>query len=163
MDNYNILLAGIGGQGVLLASEIIVEAAFRQGFDVKKSEVHGMSQRGGGVTSHVRFGQEVFSPLIPVGQADMLLSLFKEEGDKYDFMLSPSGVKLDPQIVGADPQSLGKMLNTHMLGVAASYLQIEKDHWESALSKCVKEQFLNANLKVFEQAWEAAKQATPGT
>ena len=68
----NILLVGVGGQGILLASEILSEAAMLAGFDVKKSEIHGMSQRGGSVVSHVRYGQEVFSPIIPEGEGDIL-------------------------------------------------------------------------------------------
>ena len=69
----NILLVGVGGQGTLLASEILSEALKQAGFDVKKSEIHGMSQRGGSVVSHVRFGKEVHSPIIPEGEADILL------------------------------------------------------------------------------------------
>jgi indolepyruvate ferredoxin oxidoreductase beta subunit len=68
----NILLVGVGGQGILLASEILSEAAMLAGFDVKKSEIHGMSQRGGSVVSHVRYGRKVFSPIIPEGEGDIL-------------------------------------------------------------------------------------------
>jgi indolepyruvate ferredoxin oxidoreductase beta subunit len=68
----NILLVGVGGQGILLASEILAEAFMLAGFDVKKSEIHGMSQRGGSVVSHVRFGREVFSPTVPEGEGDIL-------------------------------------------------------------------------------------------
>lgn len=68
----NILLVGVGGQGILLASEILSEAAMLAGFDVKKSEIHGMSQRGGSVVSHVRYGIEVFSPIVPEGEGDIL-------------------------------------------------------------------------------------------
>ena len=68
----NILLVGVGGQGILLASEILAETFMLAGFDVKKSEIHGMSQRGGSVVSHVRFGREVFSPTVPEGQGDIL-------------------------------------------------------------------------------------------
>ena len=64
-DVKNIFLAGVGGQGTLLASEILSETLMTAGYDVKKSEVHGMSQRGGSVTSHVRYGKRVYSPLIP--------------------------------------------------------------------------------------------------
>jgi len=70
----NILIVGVGGQGVLLASEILSEVARSCGLDAKKSEVHGMSQRGGIVTSHVRFGKKVYSPLIPHGEADVVLA-----------------------------------------------------------------------------------------
>lgn len=68
----NILLAGVGGQGILLASEVLAEAFMLAGFDVKKSEIHGMSQRGGSVVSHVRFGKKVFSPVVPEGAGDIL-------------------------------------------------------------------------------------------
>ncbi len=70
----NVLIVGVGGQGVILASEILAEAALKIGLDVKKSEVHGMAQRGGAVSSHVRFGSEVHSPLIGVGDADVILA-----------------------------------------------------------------------------------------
>ena len=68
----NILLVVVGGQGILLASEILSETFMLAGFDVKKSEIHGMSQRGGSVVSHVRFGREVFSPTVPEGEGDIL-------------------------------------------------------------------------------------------
>ena len=68
----NILLVGVGGQGILLASEILSEVFMQAGHDVKKSEIHGMSQRGGSVVSHVRFGAEVFSPVVPEGEGDIL-------------------------------------------------------------------------------------------
>ena len=68
----NILLAGVGGQGTLLASEVLSEAFMLGGYDVKKSEIHGMSQRGGSVVSHVRYGREVFSPTVPEGEGDIL-------------------------------------------------------------------------------------------
>ena len=63
----NIVVAGLGGQGALKASDIVADAAVRTGLDVKKSEVHGMSQRGGSVSSDVRFGPRVFSPMVPPG------------------------------------------------------------------------------------------------
>ena len=66
----NVILAGLGGQGVIKASDILADAAVRAGYDVKKAEVHGMSQRGGSVTSDVRFGPRVLSPMIPRGEAD---------------------------------------------------------------------------------------------
>ncbi|MCM0081462.1 indolepyruvate oxidoreductase subunit beta [Geomonas sp. Red32] len=68
----NILLVGVGGQGILLAAEVLSETCMLAGFDVKKSEIHGMSQRGGSVVSHVRYGKEVFSPIVPEGEADIL-------------------------------------------------------------------------------------------
>jgi indolepyruvate ferredoxin oxidoreductase beta subunit len=74
MQSGNILLAGVGGQGILLASEILSSVLLRAGFDVKQSEVHGMAQRGGSVVSHVRFGNKVYSPLIEPGTADITVS-----------------------------------------------------------------------------------------
>jgi len=68
----NILLVGVGGQGILLASEILSETFMLAGFDVKKSEIHGMSQRGGSVVSHVRYGKEIYSPIVPEGEGDIL-------------------------------------------------------------------------------------------
>ena len=69
----NITVAGLGGQGVLTVTDIIAEVMFRAGFDVKKSEVHGMSQRGGSVSSEVRYGKEVASPMVPEGESDFLI------------------------------------------------------------------------------------------
>jgi indolepyruvate ferredoxin oxidoreductase beta subunit len=79
----NVLIVGVGGQGVLLASEILCEVAKVMGLDAKKSEVHGMSQRGGIVTSHVRFGEKVYSPLIPDGEADAILAFEIAEGLRW--------------------------------------------------------------------------------
>lgn len=81
MDNthFDILIVGVGGQGVLLASEIISEVAMTAGLDVKKSEVHGMSQRGGVVSSHVKIAPKVYSPVIYKGQADILMSFEQAE------------------------------------------------------------------------------------
>ncbi|MHB8708436.1 MAG: indolepyruvate oxidoreductase subunit beta [Desulfuromonadales bacterium] len=89
-DNItNILLVGVGGQGILLASEILAETFMLAGFDVKKSEIHGMSQRGGSVVSHVRFGREVFSPTVPEGEADILFGFELLEAYRYLPLLRP--------------------------------------------------------------------------
>jgi indolepyruvate ferredoxin oxidoreductase beta subunit len=92
MNIKNILLVGVGGQGVILASEIICEAAHHSGYDVKKSEVHGMSQRGGVVTSHIRYGDKVFSPLIETGQADVILAFEAAEALRWAHELKPEGI-----------------------------------------------------------------------
>lgn len=89
---YNVLIAGVGGQGVLLAGEILALAFMRAGFDVKKTETHGMAQRGGSVVSHVRAGQKVYSPLIPFGEADALLALEKLEALRWANYLKPEGI-----------------------------------------------------------------------
>ena len=103
----NILLVGVGGQGIILAAEIICEAAILAGHDVKKSEVHGMSQRGGAVNSHVRFGKKVFSPLIPLGQTHFLVAMEKLEALRWEHCLAPGGVivvndfRLEPVLVAS--------------------------------------------------------------
>jgi len=87
----NVLIVGVGGQGVLLASEILCEVAKVMGLDAKKSEVHGMSQRGGVVTSHVRFGKKVHSPLIEEGAADVILAFEIAEGLRWVHYLHAGG------------------------------------------------------------------------
>ncbi len=83
----SVLFAGVGGQGIILASTILAKCAFHQGMMVKQSELHGMAERGGSVISHVRFGEEVYSPLIPKGRADFLVALEELEGLRYNFYL----------------------------------------------------------------------------
>ncbi|HEX9191460.1 MAG TPA: indolepyruvate oxidoreductase subunit beta [Candidatus Deferrimicrobiaceae bacterium] len=87
----NVFLAGVGGQGTLLASEVLCEAFLLGGYDVKKSEVHGMAQRGGAVTTHLRFGPKVFSPLIEPGGADLLIAFEKMEALRFAHYLRPGG------------------------------------------------------------------------
>lgn len=91
MKTVNILICGVGGQGVLLAGDIIAETAIAAGFDAKKSEVHGMAQRGGSVVSHVRFGDKVNSPLIREGEADVILSFEEMETARYLPFLKKDG------------------------------------------------------------------------
>ena len=94
MSITNIAVCGIGGQGVMTATEILAEAALSLGFDVKKTEVAGMSQRGGVVTSHLRFGAEVLSPQIMAGDADLLVGFEAAEALRWAHMLKPGGVAL---------------------------------------------------------------------
>ena len=91
MRELDFLLAGVGGQGTILAGDILAEVGLEAGYDVKKSEVHGMSQRGGGVESHVRWGREVQSPLVEKGTADYLLGFEMLEGARWAGFLSPGG------------------------------------------------------------------------
>ncbi len=85
----SVLFAGVGGQGILRASDIMCEALMEAGFDVRKSEVHGMAQRGGCVTSHVRYGTKVYSPLAEPGSIETLVSFEKMESLRYLKYLSP--------------------------------------------------------------------------
>ncbi len=91
METVSVLFAGVGGQGIVLASKILAKVAFDSGLMVKESELHGMAQRGGSVVSHVRFGEEVHSPLIPLGRADILVSLEELEGLRYINFLKKDG------------------------------------------------------------------------
>ncbi len=88
----NILLCGVGGQGTLLASNLIADCAMKAGFDVKKSEIHGMAQRGGSVVSHVRFGDKIASPIIRKGEADIVLSFEELEALRWAEYLKPDGI-----------------------------------------------------------------------
>ena len=90
----NILVSGIGGQGVMTAAEILSQTALHQGYDVKKTEVAGMAQRGGVVTSHVRFGDKVLSPSIPAGEADILVGFEPAEALRWCGQLRPDGVAM---------------------------------------------------------------------
>jgi len=94
MKPLNFLLVGVGGQGILTASDILAELGLRAGYDVKKSEVHGMSQRGGAVSSHVRFGPRVYSPLIAQGAVDYLLSFELLEAARWATFMHPEGTVL---------------------------------------------------------------------
>lgn len=88
----DFIIAGVGGQGTILASDILVEVGYLAGYEVKKSEVHGMSQRGGGVESQVRWGKKVHSPLIEKGKADYVLGFEMLEAARWTEYLNPSSV-----------------------------------------------------------------------
>jgi indolepyruvate ferredoxin oxidoreductase beta subunit len=91
MDVFNIVIAGVGGQGVLLASRVLAESALASGMDVKQNEVHGMAQRGGSVISFVRIGGDVRSPVVMPGTADLLISFEPLEALRYLHYLKPGG------------------------------------------------------------------------
>ncbi|MGQ9678231.1 MAG: indolepyruvate oxidoreductase subunit beta [bacterium] len=104
----NILVCGVGGQGVLLLSNIIAKIALTAKLDIKKSEVHGMAQRGGSVTSHIRWGSKVYSPLIEEGYADLIIAFEKLEALRYIHFLSPTGILIyDPLRIEPLPVLIG--------------------------------------------------------
>ncbi|MDO9350782.1 MAG: indolepyruvate oxidoreductase subunit beta, partial [Deltaproteobacteria bacterium] len=106
----NVLLSGVGGQGTILASDILCSVFHEIGYDVKKSEVHGMAQRGGDVTTHFRFGKKVYSPLIKYGDVDFLISFELLEGLRYINWVKKGGkVLLNDQEVYPPAVNLGKM------------------------------------------------------
>jgi len=105
----NILLAGVGGQGILLASEVLSEVVLLAGLDVKKNEIHGMSQRGGSVVSHVRYGEKVYSSIIPEGEVDILFSFEMLETCRYLPLLRPDGrVVMNDWKIAPPSVALGK-------------------------------------------------------
>jgi indolepyruvate ferredoxin oxidoreductase, beta subunit len=106
----NVFLSGVGGQGTILASNILGQALLNAGYEVKKAEVHGMAQRGGDVTTHFRFGEKVYSPLIRQGEADFLVSFELLEALRYINWIRPEGkVILNNQTILPPAVNLGKM------------------------------------------------------
>lgn len=91
MDTKNIMIVGVGGQGTLLASKMLGYVLLQQGYDVKVSEVHGMSQRGGSVVTYVRYGKKVYSPVIDKGEADVIISFEKLEAARWLEFLKKDG------------------------------------------------------------------------
>jgi len=94
MNKVNFLLCGVGGQGTILASDVLALVGVQAGYDAKKAEVHGMAQRGGSVTSHVRWAEKVTSPLTALGEVDMLIAFEKLEALRYIEFLRPGGTVL---------------------------------------------------------------------
>lgn len=106
----NIMIVGVGGQGSLLASKLLGHLLLTEGYDVKVSEVHGMSQRGGSVVTYVRFGEKVYSPIIDKGQADVIVSFEKLEAARYLEYLKPDGtIIVNTQEIDPMPVITGAM------------------------------------------------------
>jgi indolepyruvate ferredoxin oxidoreductase, beta subunit len=106
----NVFLSGVGGQGTILASNIIADVVLKAGYDVKKAEVHGMAQRGGDVTTHLRFGKKVYAPLITYGEVDFLMSFELLEALRYINWVKPEGkIIINNQSILPPSVSLGQM------------------------------------------------------
>ena len=183
-DVKSILLAGVGGQGILRASDTLCLAFMASGLDVKKSEVHGMAQRGGCVTSHVRYGQKVYSPIAKKGDVDILVSFEKLEALRYLDYLKPQATIIineeeiyPPSVNFGDakyPENIYdrvslhfktvkminaldlarkagniRAVNTVLLGVLSTFLDLKSDLWEEVLQKAFPSKSLEANLKAF--------------
>lgn len=118
MNVFNIVIAGVGGQGVLLASKVLAESALASGMDVKQNEVHGMAQRGGSVISFVRIGEKVHSPVVMPGSADILISFEPLEALRYLHYLKPKG-KLVYNKVTINPSTVASGLATYPADVEA--------------------------------------------
>lgn len=173
----NIMIVGVGGQGTLLASKVLGQLFVDHGFDVKVSEVHGMSQRGGSVVTYVRYGDKVYSPLIEKGEADFIVSFELLESARWVEYLNPkTGVLITnmmeimpmPVITGAaeypsdilnkldvkvDSIDAGneRTTNIMMLGRLSRYFDFDVEDWTCAIKACVKPEFVDMNIAAFEQ------------
>lgn len=153
----NVVVAGLGGQGVLKASDIIADVAFAAGLDVKKSEVHGMSQRGGSVASDVRFGPMVFSPMVPEGEADYLLVLEATQIEVNRPMLKPGGVLIDPAILQSHKLRSEKSINVALLGALSRSLAFPEEAWIEAILGHLAPKLHQLNRESFQigrDAWQ---------
>nr|AQS32421.1 hypothetical protein [uncultured archaeon] len=172
MKTKDILLAGVGGQGVMLASNIISEVLFKAGFDVKTSSIKGMSQRLGSVVSSVRFGEKVYSPVIR--KADYFLGFELLETLRYISYLNKGGIgiinnyesrienypkeiikriKKNNVILLDGQKMLGnkKVINLLFLGILSRHLGIEKRFWIESIKEIIPEKYVNINLRAFEE------------
>jgi indolepyruvate ferredoxin oxidoreductase beta subunit len=145
----NVVIAGLGGQGVIKASEILADAAFSTGIDIKKAEIHGMSQRGGSVSSDVRFGDRVFSPMVSEGEADFLVVIAPDQIEVNRAALAPGGRLIDPSAIDETRVPNKKNINVSLLGVLSRYLPFPIEAWTGALSRNLPAAALEASLAAF--------------
>ena len=146
----NVVLAGLGGQGVIKASDILADAALRAGLDVKKSEVHGMSQRGGSVTSDVRFGTAVLSPMVPFGEADYLVVLGSSEVEVTRPLLRPGGVLFAPDLIPDADLPNKRSLNVALLGALSYHLELPVEAMLEAVKAALPAKLHAVNDAAFE-------------
>lgn len=145
----NVVIAGLGGQGVLTASDIVAAAAFLAGLDVKKSEVHGMSQRGGSVSSDVRFGTGVLSPMIPAGEVEFLLVLAPDQVENNRPGLRPGGTLIPPDAVNAEALPGKRSLNLALLGCLSRCLDLPESAWHEAVEAAFPDSVRESNWQAF--------------
>ena len=161
----NVMIVGVGGQGSLLASKLLGRLLLDQNYDVKVSEVHGMSQRGGSVVTYVRFGDHVYSPIIDKGEADFIVSFEKLEIDPMPVIIGaaeyPSDLVEKMQALGAKVDAMdalaiateagsAKAVNIALMGRLSRYFdQISEQAWLDALEASVPTKFLELNRKAF--------------
>lgn len=157
----NVVIAGLGGQGVVKASDILTDAVFRAGNDVKKSEIHGMSQRGGSVASDIRFGEKVLSPMVPPGEADYIVVLAEDEAEAVRDQLKKDGILLTPENLPGyidedadedeDEETRLRLrsMNVALLGALSTYLDIPDNIWREAMQANLPKKSWEFNDKVF--------------
>ena len=161
------LLVGVGGQGAILISKIMANGFMQAGFDVKQSEVHGMAQRGGSVSTQVRWGDKVYGPVFGKGEADILVALEKMEAVRYAEFLKPGGVAVIAKVfrtiaVPASDMALGlgnpKCMNVVLFGAMCDSLGCPQIDWEQVVADTVPEKVRELNLRAFRAGRQAAQQ-----
>lgn len=168
----NIMIVGVGGQGTLLASRILGKVAIKEGFDVKVSEVHGMSQRGGSVVTYVKYGEKVFSPIIDKGEADLILAFEELEAYRALPYLKKGGKMITntqrinpmPVITGAMqyPQDIVAKLSDKINLVAVDALSIAKEAGNIKAVNVVLIGLLASSMSVGKETWiEVLKETVP--
>ena len=151
MQVTNIVVSGLGGQGVLKITDILSEVLFNQGYDVKKSEVHGMSQRGGSVSSEVRFGEKINSPMVPSGEADILVVLDETQVEVALPVLKADGKLITPANIPLDQLKNPKALNTMLLGALSAELpQLTEEAFVEAVNHAFPEKLRALNIEMFQ-------------
>ncbi|MCH5257558.1 MAG: indolepyruvate oxidoreductase subunit beta [Lachnospiraceae bacterium] len=171
MSTKNIMIVGVGGQGTLLASKLLGYVLLGQGYDVKVSEVHGMSQRGGSVVTYVRFGEKVYSPVIDRGEADIIISFEKLEAARWLEYLKPGGqiitntqeVEPMPVITGAaqyPEQLLEKMQTAGAKVDAKDFLAIAEEAGSAkAVNLALMGRFSTYFPEIRDEEWQKAIEA----
>ena len=146
----SVVIAGLGGQGVIKASDIFADAAYKAGYDVKKAEVHGMSQRGGSVNTDIRFGAKVESPMVPNGQADILLVMDQTQIETTKHRLAPNGLLLDNSALDNFKYGAPKSATIAMLGILSAHLEIPVETWHDAIKANLAEKLHEMNITAFD-------------
>jgi indolepyruvate ferredoxin oxidoreductase beta subunit len=146
----NVVFAGIGGQGVLKASDILADTAFASGLDIKKSEVHGMSQRGGSVSSDVRFGEGVLSPMIANGEAHYLVVLDETQVEPNEACLAEDGRLITVDMLDISKLKSPKCVNIALIGVLSNYLDLDVNVLKDAIKANLAEKLHEMNMAAFE-------------
>ena len=151
METKNVMIVGVGGQGSLLASKLLGRLLLNKGYDIKVSEVHGMSQRGGSVSSEVRFGEKVNSPMIPAGEGDILVVLDITQRDVVIPVMKKDAVIITPEDIPTDKLSTPKALNVMLLGALSAKLpQFSEALFLDALKRAFPEKLHAANEEMFK-------------
>lgn len=184
MKNFNLIIAGYGGQGVLTLAKIIAKAAFLQGYDVKQAELHGLAQRGGSLRCHIRFGKEIYSPLVRKGNADLIISMESVEALRACYFANKKTILLVNKKIFRFPLKLKEILkkikkysrnlyvidadaavkkitkidvsNTYMLAFALAnkFLPLKKEIIWQVVKEKIHPIFLEENKRIFEKAFK---------